>query len=502
MSHEDDSSQDEQITEGGDSQDDGGSNGNDKRTTLSKCHRALLATCSIVFYGLAYTPFCISILLYVAFTNKAVDPSNWNLSFMRNYWYSSILFYLILLVYALSALHLLIDDTIGAWIWPMFCPTLLFHLLTVRYVLLRPELCTLGEHLSHRPLRWKNPRNWLGIIFAILEFFQLMSIPFGGQVPWFGNDSQRNGVLQDILRACLTFSNKEIANLVFVMTIVVAFGLLVGEFIRSERCASDPGAGILYNILSGGLFLTTLGALFKVARVTVVSWRQSAVLVGLLLYTTPSVFVSVYRGNLREIKSDIAYAPLLLSRERVSKELFALVVVYYPTNIVGRLCTVFGLGGVLLFVFRSPLQYSCPTFVHLRRFFIGISMWSSISALFVVNGLRTVGLSLLGVGYFLLIVVAIWKRPIDTTMDTIDDDESESTATLASHDDLLAPALHRHVVEDASGDGADVENDPQDGRATTQGPSTSIDTQQEAFDGEAVVSIGSTNGEDLCEKDN
>jgi len=176
--------------------------------------------------------------------------------------------------------------------------------------------------------------------------------------------------------------------------------------------------------------------------------RQVAVLIGLLLYTTPSVFVSVYRGDLRVVRADINYAPVLLARERLAKEIFAITVVYIlgPDDAIGKLISAIVLGVTLLWIFCNRDQYSCPTVMITRRMFISIATWSSVSGLFIVTGHDTTGRVLLSIGWSGLLVFLLfqllkwwrrWRLGGDSSSVVIDIDDDEVGSGDASSLSLL-----------------------------------------------------------------
>jgi hypothetical protein len=197
---------------------------------------------------------------------------------------------------------------------------------------------------------------------------------------------------------------------VFACIFTVAFALLVGEFIYSKRSESGAIATVVYEVLPGGLFLTIFASLLRVAATTIHQGRQVAVMVGLLVYTTPSVFVSSYRGDLRVLKSDINYPPLLFCCERVAKELFAVATVYVfeETNAEAQQVATLVLGATLLMLLRSENHFSCASAVRVRRTLIALVMWSSLCALLVVHEAVVAGRILLAVGWVAAGVFAVW----------------------------------------------------------------------------------------------
>lgn len=343
----------------------------------------------IPFYSFCYTPFCISLLLLSSMKRIPLDPSDWELPRMQVYWIIALFLFFCALIYSC-----IVGVIVPEWLedktycWPLLGVSFIFHLFTVDYVVQRPELRNIKP--AGR-LRFCVLRNWSGFLVLAIEFAQLVSCVFSPEITWFpssGGTKEGLGifdVLKRALEACLVLFNDPTANLVASTTIVLVFVLLVGDFIYHKRCVSSPFGAALYDGLAGFMFLTVLASLLRVGKRVSTPWEASAVLLGLLFYTTPAVFVGVYRGDLRELKSDVNYSPYCLVRERVAKEVFGIAVVYgLDGHVVAKIACGLSLGLYLLWILRDPSQYSCAPVVRVRRLVILFALWILISALVVL----------------------------------------------------------------------------------------------------------------------
>ena len=398
---------------------------------------AAVRGCSAIFFGVAYVPFCMSILLHSLATRRPVDPVDWQLPDMRVFWYTALGIYTSCSIYAVAAPLCLSRGALGIWLWPIMGCTVIFHVLTVGYVLQRPELCTLGQRNSFKLRGW---RNWLACGSVVVEFLQLCTYPFMALQDDSGSGQQVQYPLQRLL---FVFADDRLL-FGFCVAAVSTFALLVGDTIYSRRSPSSAIGTLLYEGLAGVMYLTILASLLRLATVAYDSGCQVVVLLGVLLYSTPAVFVSVYRGDQRKFSSDVNYSPLLLVRERVAKELWAVYVVCAPMSPTSKqesqLVAVLVLGAVLLYNLSGPSQFSCVAFVRVRRALLMLAMWSAAAALIVLNGAATVGRLLLLVGG-VVVLGSICVGLVIATVSRRTDDEGMSARALGADAPGLDEAL-------------------------------------------------------------
>ena len=156
---------------------------------------------------------------------------------MRKYWFSALAIFAACVTYAVAGPFVFGGGTLGYAIWPLLGTSLVLHFLTILYVILRPELCTMKRKSK---LRWQNPHNYLAMAFTLLEFAQLASVPFSSNVPWLHEAAEEAGAgetssafvtaVQRAMHSSLILFESEFANLVR---------------IRSTRRASPPVASLL-----------------------------------------------------------------------------------------------------------------------------------------------------------------------------------------------------------------------------------------------------------------
>ncbi len=166
---------------------------------------------------------------------------------------------------------------------------------------------------------------------------------------------------------------------------------------RTDPCADEGLAGLF--------FLIMVASLLRLAS-EAAPGEMVFVCVGLLLYTTPAIFVSIYRGDQIEHTSDVNYAPLQLAKERVAKEVWAVVVTMTPGH-NAPLIAVIVLAALLLLFLAHPSQYSSTVVVRVRRVLLASALWIAVCALFVANGLGAAGRILLLTGLSLMLLLGV-----------------------------------------------------------------------------------------------
>lgn len=355
--------------------------------------------CSVAFYAVAYVPFCMSLLLHSALTcmtaQRPVDPAEWTLSSMRPYWYAALACYVAGVTYSV-AIPLTFHGVGLLWIWPLLGGSVVFHLLTIGYVLQRPELCELAQrNASFRVWRW---RNWISCGAVVAEFMQLVSFSLSGSGLFDGHEaSVANAVLRVLLRFLFVFESDRLL-FAWCTAAVALFALLVGEVVHSRRSPTSPLGTLLYEGLGGVLYLPVLAGLLKLAKIASDPFCQATVLLGHLYFSTPAIFVSIYRADQRRFSSDVNYSPLVLVRERVAKELWAIFVIDGSASTTAHLIAVIVLGTLLLINLGDASQSPCVAVVRVRRALLVLAVWSAVCALLVLEGAKSAGRLLLLIG--------------------------------------------------------------------------------------------------------
>jgi len=362
---------------------------------------------TVLFFGCAYVPFCMSVLLHSFVTRKPIKPCAWALPEMSKWWYSALALFVITLAYTviapLSATHG--DNLVAPWVWPLLAGSIFFHVLTIDYVHQRAELCSIEKASV---VRWRKPLNWMLCLKPLVEFLQLCSV--AARVEWLppnaGGRAFEKTFLDGLERTLFLF-DADLGNFLFSAVVVGAFAMMVGENIYAKHSVNSLPGLVLYEGLAGFMFLIIFASLLRLAS-TARSGLMTLVLVGLLLYTTPAIFVSIYRGDqVERSNTDINYAPLQVCRERVAKEVWAIFVSLLAHGTTARLVAVVVLAFLLLLTLFDTSQYSACAVVRVRRALLLTAAWVALSALFVVHGHADVGRTLLLVGLSTMLGLAL-----------------------------------------------------------------------------------------------
>ena len=390
----------------------------ERKAPCSCVLRALGWAFEVVFYAFAYVPFCMSVVLHALVTRRPIEPCQWKLPDMNSYWYLSLL----IMVTGIASAVAVPLSVGGDSNWAhhvggaLLGVSLFFHLLTINYVRLRPSL----RHIEPvSAVRWHKPLNLLLATKVLVEFFQLCSV--AAEVEWLppsvGNSSEGNSSSAfstgqqhfEMLSQSLLFTFDKLGlpelwdiQFYFTLTLLALFVFFVGENIRGNYSPNSFFGLVLYEGLAGGCFLSMVTSFSGLAN-TASDSKMVFVLMGVLLYTTPAVFVSIYRSDEVTRSIDINYAPLQVALERVAKEIWAVVVTLAPTITI-RLSAVMCLTFLLLLTLADRLQYSSVAVVRARRALLSFTLWTAGCALLVVHGFGDAGrgLALGGVGVMLL----------------------------------------------------------------------------------------------------
>ena len=282
--------------------------------------------------------------------------------------------------------------------------------------------------------RWTNWRNWLVVSVVFFENAQFNATLISGAVPWLnttapfnatacalsigsggsassppssmpnvsdiyagnhthsdlsggggGGGGQADGMWEDVWQQIIgsfLFLQSAEVSFVLAMALVGTYAVILGIFIEQERGATDPLAPVLFEFLSGTLFITAVGSLLRVARSTTNKAQQVCILLAFLYYSTTSIFVSVYRGDQIVLKSDVAHTPRFMIVERSLKAVFSFFAVYaFSCRPLAQVLTVTTTELLLLAALSGMVHpCTCAGVQRLRQVLLAMSIWVSVTA--------------------------------------------------------------------------------------------------------------------------
>ena len=217
------------------------------------------------------------------------------------------------------------------------------QLLTLRYISLRPELSTLAKRANKRYYRLcgnayssMNPRNYINYLYLSVivgEFITFSAVVFHPRLPWSeqgsrGEDASTLSFLRGFLPDFI-IGSYNVLLLTVLLLLVFVYLVVVGEFIASDRRASDPLAVVLVEFLSATCYSTVVARLFSIAgdytTVTPRGVRMLAMLT-MFLYATTATFVATLRGDPDLIAdgADVKFQPLFLVVSNILKGLLGI----------------------------------------------------------------------------------------------------------------------------------------------------------------------------------
>ena len=124
-----------------------------------------------------------------------------------------------------------------------------------------------------------------------------------------------------------------------------------------------------------------LGLLLRVAKISTDKPRQVMVLLSIIYYTSTSIFVSVYRGDQKKIKAEVAHPPRFMILERSLKGVFTFCVVYvFTCNILPQVITVVTTEVLFAIMLTAFHACTCIAVLRLRQTLLLMSVFLGVNA--------------------------------------------------------------------------------------------------------------------------
>lgn len=323
---------------------------------------------------------------------------------------------------------------------------LLVQLATMKYVWQRPSLCRQTGQGGHTALAvqpgagpvpkqaaqaptvdWHDWRNWIVMSTYVFEVLQFAGLVVSGTTPWVAG---LRGALQggrgvtDGLGTLVVLGDRVVppdAQFWLPMAVVVVYVYCCGLYIALDWDAGHPMGPVLFQFLSGSLFVTVTSSLMSQLFTTTDLARHVACAEALVFYSCTSVFVSIYRGDTG--KTEVRTLPFFLGWERVAKGCMVVAFVLLEATPVLQ----YGIMSVVLGAYAAAtlvtLPCSVPALNALRAVSALMGLWGAIirtageapgSALADTPGGRRVSYILLAAGWAVLVVggvAALLVRP-------------------------------------------------------------------------------------------
>ena len=293
-----------------------------------------------VFYAVLFVPFIFALLQQTMVDGRAVDPYKLDRSLSRGAWGAGVATLVTAVVYVSVIFNALGESTYApgsarlAWLlFSVVAIVAVQQALTLRYILLRPELSklekpdTVQKHLlCGRAYSSMNPRNWVNYIYlsvVVGEFLQFMAIVFHPAMPWLERgtrpeDEKLTVALQQVVPEFLVGHVSGILVGVL-LAFTVIYLLLVGEFVYSDRTPSDAMAVVVCEFFAGTCYPLVVARLFVLAANSSAAAKGGRTCAMLLffVYSTTASFLVTLRGEQQGKDSDIKFLPLWLVLERI-----------------------------------------------------------------------------------------------------------------------------------------------------------------------------------------
>jgi hypothetical protein len=309
------------------------------------------------FYGILFVPFTFALLQQTMIEGVALDPFAATGTPSPRAWAAAFLFLIFISMYCLISmtsmpesfyeagslrLSMLLGGVVAA-VWVQ-------QSLTLRYILLRPELSELRKNRTQKyrlcgnAYSTLNPRNLTNYIFlsvVVAEFLLFASVSFHPSLPWRRSGSREqdeaplaflSGFLSEALIGQL-YEGFQTAILVMLLVIVALYLLLLGDIVYQKRKPSSVGSAIVCEFMAGTLFTTVVGRLLRAAftldnDIPGNTFARFLAAIAVFLFATTAVFVAVLRVNTvranaekegKKKGADVRFKPKWLAVERMMK---------------------------------------------------------------------------------------------------------------------------------------------------------------------------------------
>ena len=310
--------------------------------------------CGSVFYGVAFVPFVFALLQQANMDRIALDPFAPEGTPLCRAWLAGVVFLAAVCLYCFFALTVLDEE---AWYTPgspqltlLLGGVVLFvwiqQALTLRYILLRPELGVLVKNRFRKVKLCKgrvstsfdptNKVNFIYLTVIVAEFFLFASVCFHPKMPWRQNGATFDDFplvegLQTFLPEALTgglatgvrgadglIQGVTVALLVILLFIVAGYLILLGDIVYQSRPPLSATSAVACELVAGALFTTVTGRLLLIAGNLEPDMHVARMVAMLFffLFATTATFVAVMRYQKDSVNtrrrlpaSDIRFLP-------------------------------------------------------------------------------------------------------------------------------------------------------------------------------------------------
>ena len=255
----------------------------------------------------------------------------------------------------------------------------------------RLDCAVLGGRLGHRVSRCgganlKQWRNWVTISTYLLEPVQFVGIVIVGSSALLDAvaDSAGGSKAATVFRNLVQIGQllmTPLERFSVLVTLCLVYMHLCGLLIALELQPDHPMGPLLFQFMSGALYVTVtsslLGLLFTVSD----SALHILVAEALVFYTATSVFVSIYRGDMTGQPGGLKTVPLFLGIERVLKGALAVLAVVLSDSATLQAALLFIVFSVYAVLAAYMLPCTAPVLNVFRLGSAGIGVFGSAARL-------------------------------------------------------------------------------------------------------------------------
>lgn len=228
----------------------------------------------------------------------------------------------------------------------------------------------------------KQWRNWVTISTYIMEPVQFIGIVIVGSSALLDAvaDSAGSSRAADVLRnfvqvgqVLMTPAERFSAS----VAVCLVYMYLCGLFIALELQPEHPIGPLLFQFMSGALYVTVTSSLLGLLFTVTDSALHVLVAEALVFYTATSVFVSIYRGDMVGEPGGVKTTPLFLGLERVLKGALAMLAVALSESALLQACLLFLV--FLLYTILAAVMLPCtaPALNAFRLGSAGLGLYGS-----------------------------------------------------------------------------------------------------------------------------
>ena len=232
--------------------------------------------------------------------------------------------------------------------------------------------------------QWRNALAFLSYLVEPVQFATLLLAGSDGVSRLLPQDSNWELATAIIVLGRGVISQLQQFSIAIAATLLYMY--LCGLFIALELQPEHPMGPLLFQFMSGTLYVSITYSLLDLLLNTTSTSLHILTAEALVFYTSTSVFVSIYRGDRSAQPGVVRTMPLFLGLERVAKGALAAVTVFsadFPLARAGLMLLLF-----LAYTFATAvMRPSTIPFLNAFRFGSGLlGLWGS-AALFVCTAL-------------------------------------------------------------------------------------------------------------------